>query len=112
MRKTEERMLRAIRTGHQWRGKNTKVFDDGGFGWGVYLHGHRIAWGLWRFGEVKVVGASLCGWDTVTTRSRLAALGVDVWKLRLEEGYITQKQYMKHLRAVENERTRRKLAAM
>lgn len=108
MRKTEERMLRAIRTYHQWRGKNTEVLDDG-FGWGVYLHGHRIAWGPWIEGEVKVVGASLCGWDTPTTRSRLYALGVDVWKLRLEEGFITQKQYMKHLRAAENERTRRKL---
>lgn len=109
MRKTEERMIRAIRTCRQWRGKNTEVLDDNGFGWGVYLHGHRIACGPWVEGEVKVVGASLCGWDTVTTRSRLYALGVDVWKLRLEEGFITQKQYMKHLRAAENERTRRKL---
>jgi len=109
MRKTEERMLRAIRTCRQWRGKNTKVLVDSGPGWGVYLHGNRIAWGLWLFGEVKVAGASLCGWDTPTTRSRLSALGVDVWKLRLEEGFITQKQYMDHLRRVENERTRRKL---
>ncbi len=112
MRKTEERMLRAIRTCRQWRGKNTRVLNDSGLGWGVYLHGHRIAWGLWRSGEFKVAGASLCGWDTPTTRSRLYALGVNVWKLRLEEGFVTQKQYMKHLRDVENWRTRRKLAAM
>lgn len=112
MRKTEDRMIRAIRTCRQWRGKNTSVLDTGGLGWGVYLHGHCIAWGPWIEGEVEVFGASLCGWDTVTTRSRLYALGVDVWKLRLEEGFITQEQYMKHLRDVENWRTRRKLAAM
>jgi hypothetical protein len=81
-------------------------------GWTVYLHGSRIAWGTWAYGSVKVVGASLCGWNTPTTRSRLYALGVDVWKLRLEEGFITQEQYMKHLRDMENWRTRRKLAAM
>lgn len=108
MRKTEERMLAAIRNGRNWRGKNTAVLASS-LGWGVYLHGHRIAWGPWEEGEVKIIGASLCGYDTATTKSRLRALGVDVWSLRYKEGYITQEEYMDHLRRVENERTRRKL---
>ncbi len=109
MRMIERRMLSAIRNGQNWRGKNTAVL----WGWrnteniaSVRLYGHQIA-------EVKldgtVVHASLCGWDTATTRSRLSALGVDTWKLRYEEGRVTQEEYMAHLRRVENERTRRKL---
>ena len=109
MRKIEERMLLSIRSGWPLNMGNTRVSYDAD-GWAVYLHGNRIAWS--GFGGSRPSGASLCGWDTPTTRSRLRALGVDVWKLRLDQGYITQEQYMKHLRAVENERTRRKLAAM
>ena len=109
MRMIEQRMLSAIRNGRDWRGKNTKV------SWGrdgyentayVYLFGHLIA-KVKQDGTVK--HASFCGWNTATTRSRLSALGVDTWKLRYDEGHVTQEEYMAHLRRAENERTRRKL---
>lgn len=113
MKKIEEQMIGAIRRMRSWCKKNTRVFvgfDGVEYSWSVYLHGHRIAWGSYGEHGWKLDGASLRGWDTATTKSRLRALGVDVWRLRCEEGHITKDEYMEHLRKAQAERTRRMLA--
>ena len=70
MRKIEEQMNMAIRARKSWAGSNTTVraYNDSV---DVYLHGHCIAWldvieNVWTL--------SSCGWETVTTKSRLNAI--------------------------------------
>ena len=70
MRKIEEQMNMAIRARKCWAGSNTTVraYNDS---IDVYLHGHCIAWldlieNVWTL--------SSCGWETVTTKSRINAL--------------------------------------
>lgn len=72
MKRIEEKMLRAIKYGQNWHESNTEVTHDNGVT-KVYLHGNLIAKrvnGKWLY--------SLCGWNTVTTRSRLNALRCNV----------------------------------
>lgn len=70
MRKLEREMLGALKEGRAWRGANTSVTADGT----VYLHGNRIAY---REGGVLVPDlVTFAQWPTVTTRSRLRALGL------------------------------------
>ena len=69
MRKIEKDMLKAIKDGRNWKCKNTEVFVSDGTVC-VYLHGHLIA----KFQRDNSVIMSLCGWNTVTTRSRLNAI--------------------------------------
>lgn len=72
MRQIEEKMIQAVKAGKNFRSGNTVVNVDGS-GIKVYLHGnciYAIYEGVKRF--------TLAGWNTVTTRSRLNALGVDV----------------------------------
>ena len=72
MRKVEKDMLQAVRSGRNFRSGNTVVTSDE-TGVKVYLHGNcifAIYQGVKRF--------SLAGWNSVTTRSRLNALGVSV----------------------------------
>lgn len=72
MKRIEEKMLRAIKDGRNWSESNTEVAHNNGVT-KVYLHGNLIA---------KRVNAkwlySLCGWNTLTTRSRLNVLGCNV----------------------------------
>ena len=70
MRKIEEQMNMAIRARKSWAGSNTTVraYNDS---IDVYLHGHCIAW-LDVINNVWTL--SSCGWETVTTKSRLNAL--------------------------------------
>lgn len=46
----------------------------------VKLHGNRIAWHEPLPNGCRALWVSTCGWDTVTTRSRLRAIGADVTK--------------------------------
>ena len=72
MRQVEEKMLQAVRSGRNFRSGNTVVTADE-TGIKVYLHGNcifAIYQGVKRF--------TLSGWNSVTTRSRLNALGVSV----------------------------------
>lgn len=89
MRVIEMEMLGAIVARKNWRKSNTEVlFDRDGNGFGVYLHHNFIARGVSVNHSFQITYATLAGWDTVTTRSRLRALGVDVPQLRRDEGYI------------------------
>ena len=73
MRKIERQMLQAINTpGKQWSNSNTRVrwSKDQSFV-EVLLHGHIIASINWATNKMAL---SDCGWQTVTTKSRLNAL--------------------------------------
>lgn len=76
MRKIEREMNRAIATGSNWAGGNTQVITHNNGVSEVFLHGNHIArcYGL----EVDVDIATLSNWPTVTTKSRLRALGVNL----------------------------------
>lgn len=75
MRKIEKQMLAAVCTRRNWSSGNTfvKVSSDKNIV-NVFLHGNLI---------YKLVGTvesfTLAGWDTVTTRSRLNALGCNIF---------------------------------
>jgi hypothetical protein len=72
MRKIEQQMINALKTGNGMTGKNTTVSrcDAQGEQW-VYLHGNIIAHMDHKQRELTL---TLAGWNTVTTRSRLNAL--------------------------------------
>ena len=72
MRKIEQQMNRAIANRTDWSSSNTRVeFNDSINCSIVFLHGHRIA----TFDHnLKAVKISSCGWQTVTTKSRLNAI--------------------------------------
>ena len=72
MRKIEQQMNRAIKTKSDWKLSNTEVeFNDSTNCSSVFLHGHQIA----TFDHnLKAVKLSSCGWQTVTTKSRLNAI--------------------------------------
>ena len=72
MRKIEKQMNFALSNKGNWGGGNTSVFfyPDENFS-EVRLHGNLIAW----YDHTKqTLGISSCGWETVTTKSRLNAL--------------------------------------
>ena len=72
MRKIEQQMNRAIANRTDWSSSNTRVeFNDSTNCSSVFLHGHRIATVDHSTNAVKV---SSCGWQTVTTKSRLYAI--------------------------------------
>jgi hypothetical protein len=71
MRKIEERMVKAIKSGKDWQSGNTRVSIGGEGVMRVHLHGHHIA-NVWNCGQE--VNVNLRGWNTPTTRSRLTAL--------------------------------------
>ena len=72
MRKIERAMNFAISNKGNWSSSNTQVsFNDSTNCSNVFLHGHRIA----TFDHnLKAVKISSCGWQTVTTKSRLNAI--------------------------------------
>ena len=72
MRKIEQQMNRAIATKTDWSSSNTRVeFNDSTNCSSVFLHGHQIATVDHATNAVKI---SSCGWQTVTTKSRLNAI--------------------------------------
>jgi hypothetical protein len=72
MRKIENEMVWALRSGRNFHNSNTDVVCENGKKV-VFLHGNDI----YKEENGKRF-FSFCGWDTNTTRSRLRALGVDL----------------------------------
>jgi len=72
MRKLERQMNFAISNKADWCGSNTQVnYNSNTNCSSVYLHGHQIA----TFDHnLKAVKLSSCGYETVTTKSRLNAI--------------------------------------
>jgi hypothetical protein len=101
MRKIEKRMLKAIENKENFRLSNTGVFyEDVNTKYGprseVYLWGNHIGdyWHDEKKFDVNI--RTLLEWPSVTTISRLRALGVDVqqknWKLYIDGKEIGQKR--------------------
>ena len=70
MRKIEAQMNAAIAGRRNWSKDNTRVEGDKNGDTYVYLHGHNIA----RIANNGDMQLSSCGWETVTTKSRLNAI--------------------------------------
>mgnify|MGYP003331041704 CR=1 FL=1 len=70
MRKIESQMTTAISRRDNWSKSNTQVTTDSNGDSSVYLHGHRIA----TVHSNNDITLSSCGWETVTTKSRLNAI--------------------------------------
>ena len=72
MRKLERQMNFALSNKSNWAGSNTTVtYNDSTNCSSVYLHGHNIAT---LDHTTKALRLSSCGYETVTTKSRLNAL--------------------------------------
>ena len=72
MRKIEQQMNRAIANKADWSSSNTRVeYNNSTDCSSIYLHGHQIATYDQNNQAVKL---SSCGWQTVTTKSRLNAI--------------------------------------
>jgi len=72
MRKIERQMNFAISNKSNWSSSNTQVsYNENTNCSSVYLHGHQIATVDHNTSAVKL---SSCGWQTVTTKSRLNAI--------------------------------------
>ena len=75
MRKIEQQMQNAIRNGKNWGSGNTTVSVDQEGYTSIRIHGHRIADYCHTKGKAWI---SSCGWETVTTKSRLNAFLYEV----------------------------------
>ena len=72
MRKIESQMNRAIVNKNDWSNSNTEVnYNSNTDCSSVYLHGNQIATVDHNTNAVKL---SSCGWQSVTTKSRLNAI--------------------------------------
>ena len=72
MRKIEKQMNYALSNKNNWAGSNTTVcYNDSTNCSSVYLHGHQIATLDHNTNAVKL---DSCGYETVTTKSRLNAI--------------------------------------
>ena len=72
MRKLEKQMNHALSNKNNWAGSNTSVsYNDSTNCSSVYLHGHQIATLDHSTNALKL---SSCGYETVTTKSRLNAI--------------------------------------
>ena len=72
MRKLERQMNFAISNKANWSGSNTQVnYNSNTNCSSIYLHGHQIAT---VDHNLKAVKLSSCGYETVTTKSRLNAI--------------------------------------
>ena len=80
MRLIEQQMLQAVNNQSNWSKDNTMVtyqpLDNVSY---VYLHGHHIATYSHLGLELLPNLDTLVTWPTVTTKSRLRALGVNVY---------------------------------
>lgn len=84
MRKIEKLMNKAISQQFNWSHQNTSVhIECNGNPHGkraeIYLHGHHIADYWYDSQELDVDVRTLSRWPTVTTKSRLRALGANVF---------------------------------
>jgi hypothetical protein len=85
MRKIEKEMNKAITEGRNWSSANTMVRVDPDTNKSmVYLHDNHIATvdtsrSDWSWYSVETNEKTLSNWPTRTTKSRLRALGVDVY---------------------------------
>ena len=79
MRKIEKSMLVAAFNNQRWQSNNTATRPIDDVNCAVYLHGHEIAIVNSHTGAVLVNKYTLSRWPTVTTKSRLRALGVNVY---------------------------------
>ena len=88
MRKIEKAMNDAIRAGRSWGQANTQIIvsdvqNDLGADLPeqkrirVYLHGHMIA-DIFRSDVLVTVRFDHCGWQTVTTKSRINAIAQEL----------------------------------
>ena len=80
MRKIEEQMIKAVKSGKACSLGNTQVYPIVG-GMEVSLHCNPIA-KVDEYGTVKVDLYTLRNWPTNTTKSRLRALGVNIFTKR------------------------------
>ena len=72
MRKLEKQMNKALQSKTNWAGSNTSVsYNESTNCSSVYLHGHNIATLDHNTNALKL---SSCGYETVTTKSRLNAI--------------------------------------
>ena len=78
MRKIEEQMLQAIQYKENWSKDNTQVVQNND-SCRVYLYGHHICTVDNSTRQVLVNKATLASYPTVTTKSRLRALGCNVY---------------------------------
>lgn len=87
MRKIEQQMNEAIRERRNWQCSNTGVYyEAAGNPFGprseIYLHGNHIA-DYWHDSkELDVDIRTLQQWPSMTTRSRLRALGADLVSIK------------------------------
>lgn len=82
MYKLEKNMVAAVQARRNWSESNTAVHTSEN-GTVVTLHGNII---FLRHSNGREA-INLCGWNTVTTRSRLRALGVDI-RTKAGQAYI------------------------
>ena len=78
MRKIEQQMCKAIGQRKTWSSGNTAVRPIDDVNVGVFLFGNHIADVNSETGFVMVDRNTLAKWPTVTTKSRLRALGASV----------------------------------
>ena len=76
MRQIEKEMVNAFNNGYNFKKSNTEVNVCDGYV-NVYLHGNKIARKNLSTGKV---GFSSCGWLTNATKSRLNALGANIYQ--------------------------------
>ena len=86
MRKIEQQMIKAIKSKQsKSMGNTTVTYECGSPYYGltelakVYLHGHHIATYTFHDDTMTANPATLARWPTSTTKSRLRALGVNVY---------------------------------
>ena len=78
MRKIEKEMIQALKGKRYWKKDNTMVHSYGA----VYLHDNHIADVDPNTGELKVNLYTLRKWPSMTTRSRLRALGANLVSIK------------------------------
>ena len=79
MRLIEQQMNIAIHAGNDWSRDNTSVVHYGSSCVCIYLHGHNIANYNRKNDTLQINLDTLAQWPTATTKSRLRALGVNVY---------------------------------
>ena len=87
MRKIEKLMIQAIEARKDWQNSNTGVFyETAGNPHGprseIYLHGNHIADYWHNSKELEVNLRTLRDWPSMTTRSRLRALGANLVSIK------------------------------
>lgn len=81
MRKIESAMCAAIKERRYWKSRNTEVnvrYDHLGY---IHIEVRLFDILIWKYNEAEdMTEFTLAGWNTNTTRSRLNAIGVDVYQ--------------------------------